>query len=1061
MKAVRFKAEQLQSFNILPELLTPFVLTEEHQRAIAGETFGHTSLERYPIIRTGDSWILVMPAAITLAIRRYVVEQMDTHRYLGAFDDMLHQQQKHLFLNDVAGGMKIRPLTLRLPVKPPALQFVQDVVGTFDEGKFVHLVFLRGNIKGIITDGVNYMDRFRADLAAALGAYLRDCAHHLSQQVGFGGGLTLMTMGGLGRGAVIDLPVMSNSWGCFFAPLSDLLLLSQTAELSAPRLWRLWQHLQLADQHHLEIANPSGLLNLLAFWKESGFRLFIRDMPLNHPRKLASISCEFGGRLRVPLKQKVDRHACPEHTGAGWIRVCRKEVQPLFGADKNSSIYADFDSARHGILRALVKTQKRNWWVTTSELPRVSSHRGLVYQLWDCVLNWLERLAPAIERQLPSFTFESIMLSLDFPKLTQWTVGGRQLPSPTHENAFIEVDGTTASIILQIPEGFLSAFNVPTNDAEMELATLIIDGVCRLVGTTFDEKQRLAILNEVFPNSDARYFHFVVTRDLRQMLASHRPDPEFITDEDASLVQLGLVDEVGRPSNKDRIEGRDACRGFLEKAVTYVWERLESRLKAFNRNSVVIACFRAIDELGLDRKHWNLTARAVLAVQQDKKDALRVACERQMSRDAATLANRLIIETAMYSCPVLGGRNLTQADQGLIQAETRLLVALANHRDALSSGFMKPDVLVFPNGEIQVDEGFYASVMGGYSETRANEMFEAAAEHYDSHFEPEQEDKRGNKRHEDMIRGLQAPFRAEFGISLDQLFEILNHLRRMALKNNASLLEFPEEVFDAFLTRTCGLSVLECRSFLTNFSLPPRGGWNLDLPQGCKESDVWPWKFRRKLSLLLRPLVLVSGPPAKSWLVSPTFLEESIAYLLHCVTEGLLPTEFFHSDEMRTHCGEIVNREGNLFTDEVAGVFAKAGFHTKTCVLMTALGTSKNDGPKGDVDVLAWRSASEPVFVVECKRLRRAATVREVIERLEEFRGGKGDSLEKHLKRFNWLKTNPGKIAALTGIGVNKLVLESLLVTSETVPMQFFEGLSISKDRVLPVFNLNSFLLQL
>ena len=53
---------------------------------------------------------------------------------------------------------------------------------------------------------------------------------------------------------------------------------------------------------------------------------------------------------------------------------------------------------------------------------------------------------------------------------------------------------------------------------------------------------------------------------------------------------------------------------------------------------------------------------------------------------------------------------------------------------------------------------------------------------------------------------------------------------------------------------------------------------------------------------------------------------------------------------------------------------------------MTKLGAPKNPD-LGDIDVLAWRRTSVDVFLVEAKRLTPALTVREVIQRLEEFRG--------------------------------------------------------------------------
>jgi hypothetical protein len=68
--------------------------------------------------------------------------------------------------------------------------------------------------------------------------------------------------------------------------------------------------------------------------------------------------------------------------------------------------------------------------------------------------------------------------------------------------------------------------------------------------------------------------------------------------------------------------------------------------------------------------------------------------------------------------------------------------------------------------------------------------------------------------------------------------------------------------------------------------------------------------------------------------------------------------------------------------------------------------------------VLAWRRTSEDIFLVEAKRLIPALTVREVIQRLEEFRGDEkaNDSLRKHVRRIEWIEQNLSGIEKLTGI---------------------------------------------
>lgn len=118
---------------------------------------------------------------------------------------------------------------------------------------------------------------------------------------------------------------------------------------------------------------------------------------------------------------------------------------------------------------------------------------------------------------------------------------------------------------------------------------------------------------------------------------------------------------------------------------------------------------------------------------------------------------------------------------------------------------------------------------------------------------------------------------------------------------------------------------------------------------------------------------------------------------------------------------------------------------------MTKLGAPKKEG-LGDIDVLAWDRVSGNVLAIECKRLLPAITVREVIQRLEDFRGNREekDSLGRHLRRVDWLKKNLNLLAKYTRIPAVNIRLTPMLVTSETVPMQFFTEMNLPASHVVP-----------
>ena len=153
---------------------------------------------------------------------------------------------------------------------------------------------------------------------------------------------------------------------------------------------------------------------------------------------------------------------------------------------------------------------------------------------------------------------------------------------------------------------------------------------------------------------------------------------------------------------------------------------------------------------------------------------------------------------------------------------------------------------------------------------------------------------------------------------------------------------------------------------------------------------------------------------------------------------------------MQQHVGNVTNKRGHDFAQKVGKLFADSGCSTKLEVEVTQLGASKKLR-LGNVDVLSWEETTGRVYAVECKRLLTANSVREVVQRLEDFRGDmkKKDSMGRHCRRIEWLKNNLEALAKFTGIPTATIRLIPMLVTSEIVPMQFYKDMKFPTAQVL------------
>jgi hypothetical protein len=200
-----------------------------------------------------------------------------------------------------------------------------------------------------------------------------------------------------------------------------------------------------------------------------------------------------------------------------------------------------------------------------------------------------------------------------------------------------------------------------------------------------------------------------------------------------------------------------------------------------------------------------------------------------------------------------------------------------------------------------------------------------------------------------------------------------------------------------------------------------------------RNKDWWPWRFRRRLSLMSQPFVSI-GP--EGVIYAPAFCEDSFRHVVMEAFSGGPETEYFHSRAMKEWVGKTNADRGLKFNRTVAESLSALGFKVASEIDVNSLGAPR-EAATGDIDVLAWKGSH--ALLCECKELHFARTLGEVSDQLARFRGKGNDDLAKHLRRATWVLHNKDALYSITKVPITSV--RSLLVTSKTVPMQFASGL--------------------
>ena len=264
---VTFSAQGLADIGIGAHVLEPFIIPDRLTREMAKQTVGHSHLERHPLICDGNQIIIALPTAISIAIRRYLLEWLDARGMLGFLEKRLRLKQSQFVFDELrahAGLVPIQPHVF--PAKPDGFPDCDEMLGRFDEDKLCHVVVIPDSLKDAREKGLS-SDRTFHDKGDLVSTYVRDVVNDL--RIGHPGtnGFTVVIMGGVGRGFTFALNEVPLGWRVLAFGLEALADIVRVSESSLLRIWKLKREEERVESHGVTIVHPWGDLNLYAYWK--------------------------------------------------------------------------------------------------------------------------------------------------------------------------------------------------------------------------------------------------------------------------------------------------------------------------------------------------------------------------------------------------------------------------------------------------------------------------------------------------------------------------------------------------------------------------------------------------------------------------------------------------------------------------------------------------------------------------------------------------------------------------------------------------------------------------
>lgn len=281
----------------------------------------------------------------------------------------------------------------------------------------------------------------------------------------------------------------------------------------------------------------------------------------------------------------------------------------------------------------------------------------------------------------------------------------------------------------------------------------------------------------------------------------------------------------------------------------------------------------------------------------------------------------------------------------------------------------------------------------------------------------------------------------QFGATFDQTRIFVDYVENLGVEADSAVLMFPRSriadarvaVADQPLDDAAKLNLLE------QLTLCTRPSWR-QVPAGFTDRDRQPWRFRRRLSLIQRPIMRIDDLPDPTLVVAPGMVRDAFRQMVGLLYRGDLPANQL-SPKMLAWRSRVTGARGTAFAQEVAVALEADGWETRVELNVTELLRRGFDRNYGDVDVLAWRRDPKRVLVIECKDVQFSKTYGEIAEQLADFRGkvrldGRRDELRKHLDRMDVLRAQLQEVSRFVGLDDLQDV-ESHLMFRHPVPMEY------------------------
>lgn len=657
---------------------------------------------------------------------------------------------------------------------------------------------------------------------------------------------------------------------------------------------------------------------------------------------------------------------------------------------------------------------------------------------------WVDRLRPAICDKVAASYKGPIEIDLEFPDDTlSEKYMHYDLTKPFGiGNGMMTVSKKETGVEVSFDNDYLRGFMGASNAQERDMMKGIIS-----VMLTINKEYIQNILDELMPLGPAKM--------ILMLEASNNPisnpfwlNPPIYIHEASSQLLLDFFPKWMEKRGydiKEKLSNIAQKDEFLHHGVDVLLERIYSLTDKFDSHTLLIHLVSNYETLLFQREHDKMIFPAQILCFGDNEDKRKEIFDTDRRLTEAGIATRAMIE---YVSATQGENGKEQAGVDDIEWLMTIMsevIHVGGICDAIHLGVSDHTIEKLDSGRYGIyDDDFNDSVFS-FASARTEETVNNQVDDYEQTMEnlANLKPQKGGKR-DAVFDEIDDAFKSDWGVSYTAIFQVLYSCYKLAMKKNHSVVEIDEKEFETSLIKICSeLSEDSIKKALVHLALEKRGAY-LTAPEGMDSKEIFPWIYNRELSYLRRPII--------RWLRTDGGV--NIVYgVRSCLLAGIQLSDLLHSGRLKfvgkklgKLLGKFESEKGRAFNEVVRdwlrqNTTLRVWSHD---VSIKPKGNLVATEDLGDIDVLAYDSVKNVVYLIECKNTNTAKNVREMKKEMDDYLG-RGDNPEKdkkkalvlkHLRRHKWVNDNINQVQVFVG-ATDKPVIKSMMLTSEVIPTSY------------------------